>query len=140
MPEIVISGCAELPDMANVNRVTTDHSGSLESMAETSSTVSSTAESEHPVHKLSLLNILEMTELFPNSSDLESEQEDIMAETMSSISNHQQQQQDRTDKAHKVESAIKAVSIPAIVFILSCSSSMPDRWSQYRVTNRFDPK
>ena len=89
---------------------------SVETATDTSSVSSVSTETEPISHKLSLINILEMSSsgvLSP--TDLE-EQEDMMSQALSS--NGSANQQDRSSRAQFLEKAIKTVSFFAAVFNL----------------------
>ena len=132
MADSIDSGVIDLAvsDMACTTSSAADREGSLESAR--SSSMSSLNSAETPsedsrdrdetsrlTHKLSLINILEMSTSSiksPDSEmtasilscpdvDLEIEQEDLMAQALSSISKH-----DRGNRAGKIEKAIKNVS------------------------------
>ena len=133
MADSIDSGVIDLAvsDMACTTSSAADREGSLESAQ--SSSMSSLDSADTPskdsrdrdetsrlTHKLSLINILEMSTSSIKSPDnemtasilscpdvdLEIEQEDLMAQALSSISKH-----DRGNRAGKIEKAIKNVSV-----------------------------
>lgn len=83
--------------------------GSLDSAAETCSISSADTTPEPVTHKLSLINILEMSSMSNviSPADLEKEQEGIMSQALSATSNGMYE---RSSKAQQLENAIKKVS------------------------------
>lgn len=107
--ELVVTG-EVLDDVEHAGSVESEEFSSQASQSETASVTSYDLEPEKTLtHKISLINILEMSSTnvcTSNDSDLEEDQVDMMSEALATCNS----KYDKTSRMQKLEKAIKMVS------------------------------